>query len=911
MKFYPELIELINKRQTWAFVGSGVSIASGYPAWEELVHEVLLQVDTKSRTEIADHPSYKKGLSEFVYPSCFDVIEKQIGRRRLIHIIKEIFSGVQLKKNEILECLLEFLFKGYITTNYDDCIETGLSNYISDTWIPVGNTDDELRRTTGGAEKIIWHIHGMISGDKNSKLILTTSDYTKLYQVDNAIKTHIKSLLDNITAVFIGFGFKDHDLMGLLRGNAMFSNPLKPSYAFLGFDDLNNVDLTAQEYLDKYNVRIVPYKMQNKSHAELIKVLNLYSRFALTRKMVFSQKFQVAPSFDPETTSLILYNTTLLSNTAPKNIVSDTNLDTLLKSYMLAAISKGNFTKEKLYEYVTCRMELIEKDNAKYNGDRFDLCFNRLHLNNDILLGPEGIIELTPNSAKQINQAKAKSKNDYEYFIVTLQNRVKKYNIHNALRIKEIALQAHNFIINDIIRKRSIAYARLTSSPEAMKEYNLLATMQSLPSYMSSLENEEEAAVLSNIVLDVLRCPTEDEKKYIGLCLQSVFSLYMLTLDHHVVQEYTKQLLSSDYILDSSLIIQFLAKESKFNDMARKIITSLNSYNNIVLMATNKLITEVYNHINWVSNNFNIASSKLDDYYEYIMGHQYKDNEFLNGYMKEYDTNPLSFHDYITKIFSINSLKKYLIQTGITKALNLAGIVITEFTVEPNSQEFKDLVANITATRKQHASYNNPGQVNAEAEVIMVINERERVDHKNTIFLSNSRILDSDYSCRRIVYTPENIFKLLNLINSYSEVDLTVLADLLMFEIGFSNPVIELGTINSVMHQAVKSSEFENAESKMAFLQSFERHFGENPERAFMDIDPFRRYDVLRRSALQIKMMDEESIKREVEKKTKKQGAGYSNRDLRRLTTAASRSRRRRRREESRKGRKSKRGSKK
>ncbi len=887
------LIKLINERKTWAFIGSGVSVDSGYPSWEGLVSKLLDRIEVKDSKSLYEDSKFIKAMNEKDFPACFKKIELKISRDKMLGLISELFASVSPTASNLIRCITEFLFNGYITTNYDLLLERNLAQHVKDPWISVGNTDNELPKTTGGCSNIVWHIHGIYNAPLSSRIIITTDDYNALYKKANEIKTHIKSLLEQNTVVFIGFGFKDFDLMYLLESIGLFGNPLRPSYAFMGFSDMKIFHEIADDYLDKFNVHIIPYQIIGKDHSELWRLLSQYQNFALTRNMVFKHGFNNVPYFDPETTSLILYNNLFFNGLNKQYFVSTDKFNTLAKTYILSAICKGRVKREDLYHDLMCRVDINDGQSSCTEFQIYQTYIDDLCNDGLISCSLDGYLDASNTALSLIQTAKTKSDTEKEFFLKVIENRIIGYGSISNSRISDISKCIYNFFVDSLVKQRSLSYIKTLTTSASAKDYNILGVIQSLPEYMENLNSIEEACIMSNVVLDILRDPSEKEKTYLGLCLQSAFSMFALSYNEHVVKEIYNEVSTADYVIDSSLIIQLLATGSQYSQMAQRIVTSLSGFS-AKLYTTRNLVKEVIEHLNWVFEKFDTTSIDIETYINYYdYDYQYSNNEFLNGYLVEFEKSKISFNEYITRILSIPFCSPRNVTHGLYDTLTKYNISVLSLKIDKESQTFKDLFEKVKSLRLKYSSYKHDRQVTAEVEVIMALQDGIEIQKDRGLFLSNSRVLDTFIDDRRIVYRPVNVVKLLNIINSFTDVDLSILADLVMLECGVNSRIFDTTIIDRVFNPITRSSESEKPDAIISFKQKFERMYGENPESAFNDLNTIEQIHVKKRTDIQVNLLNDEQIKKAAQKITQSGQTQLSNRQLKKLNAAASKIERR------------------
>lgn len=200
-----ELIELINSGEAWAFVGSG---ASGSITWERLVEQVVDGLNEEGREAVNRDRGFERARLKADFAHCFSVIESMVGRRVLERLVLEALSPVS-RPGLLAQYLADWPFRGYITTNYDDVLESALAGLRQRGWIAVGNTDSEVRKVASDASEVVWHVHGSLNLDPAaSRLILTDQDYDSLYLGETTVSRQLSGLLAQRRIVFFGLAFR-------------------------------------------------------------------------------------------------------------------------------------------------------------------------------------------------------------------------------------------------------------------------------------------------------------------------------------------------------------------------------------------------------------------------------------------------------------------------------------------------------------------------------------------------------------------------------------------------------------------------------------------------------------------------------------------------------------------------------
>src|SRR5438876_4249788 len=66
-----DLIKVIQSGTAWAFVGSGASVDSGCPSWNQLLSRVLQGLPKETRLRIEQDSIFKSARDKTAIPQCF------------------------------------------------------------------------------------------------------------------------------------------------------------------------------------------------------------------------------------------------------------------------------------------------------------------------------------------------------------------------------------------------------------------------------------------------------------------------------------------------------------------------------------------------------------------------------------------------------------------------------------------------------------------------------------------------------------------------------------------------------------------------------------------------------------------------------------------------------------------------
>lgn len=330
-----DVIEVINSGRAWAFLGSGASVDAGGPTWSQLVDRVIQALGDGDRSRVVADPRFVAALGKAEFALALARVERHVGRDPLEAAVRAAVSA-PLKAQSLLSQIADWPFGGYITANYDTLLERSLARLEQRGWVPVGNLESELSKISADATRVIWHVHGSVELPDRSRLVITESDYDHFYLETNPYLTQLRGVLAHRRLIFIGFGFQDPEFLRVLKQVGRLANLARPIYAFLPFDDAGRHSIDNRELLEKYNVDVIPYRVVAGSHARLAELLDTYGALVVRRSISYGRRLIKPPSYDPETTGLLIYNKLLLSRSVD---VSGDVLNALLRARMLALIA--------------------------------------------------------------------------------------------------------------------------------------------------------------------------------------------------------------------------------------------------------------------------------------------------------------------------------------------------------------------------------------------------------------------------------------------------------------------------------------------------------------------------------------------------------------------------------------------
>ena len=784
-----------------------------------------------------------------------------IGNEVVINGVKQIILEKTNQPGDLTKLLADWPAAGYVTTNYDDLIESALEINNSLGWIPIGNELNEVKKASGDVRDIVWHIHGSARLlDTASKLIIGSDDYDNLYSETSALQQQLKSFLTQRRLVFVGFGLRDPEIMRLLKFAGRYTIPERPIYAFLGSKSFEEDEGEFQELRDRYNIEVIKYHIIEGAHRDLSELLHIYNSMIVRRSVNYGRLRQSAPSYDPDATGLLIYNTLVLQ---PQNAVQEETLKSLLSARILS-VSKHqeSVTLDELREDVG-RIAIPISGEAKSSED-FESVIAELASRNLITVGNEEhrSIRLTVAGHAFVAERAGIADRIRDQFRASLAARANEHLTGNtdAVNAVEEVTAAANLFFRDCIEKRSLGVAMaLNASDDRAQEFQIVALLQALPQYFEYLSEPDSARALVKLVQGVLSDPSEAEAKYCGLLLQAQLGVHLLGVDQNTLKSRIQALKNMAFILDSTSLIPLLAVSGTGHKAAVQLMNRIRGIG-AKAVTTRNLIEEVREHAFYATRAVRDAGGAINaGILNNLMGKEgQRPNVFLSGFAEECANGSITGNGFDLYMRQICGFVTNPATTDdcdrVIQSYDVLGIHLSDVPgfVQEDHAEVEELKTLIEERRRQSNSYRHDRQVLAEAEVAVLVqnlrSKRYTIDRETfegAFFVSNSRFIDQLISVGLPVTMRQNILlQWLGTVAPFQESELPVLMDGLLWEltergIDFVNRR-KLKTVFSGTISAAKE-EYPGIVAQHKILIASE--WGVDPEMAFQE--PIDDLDVL------------------------------------------------------------------
>ena len=288
-----DLLRLIASQEAIAFVGAGLSQRVGYPGWGELVAK--LQELARSFGQFVPPTGLSpRKAPEFVHAIKEHILHTTGNLSPYWNFLGREFGPRSPGCSRIHRDLIQLPFKGFITSNYDPCLENGCIAAVPGRMpIPVTINPERAHLISQflvsldakEAPHRIAHLHGYYDGP--SSIVLASDDYEDAYGLRGQATADplytspswplhrrlVWALLATRRLVFFGFGLEDVDFRVMLDSvaNDLWNWQQSIHYALMGIgpNQPEAIKGWAEELWRKYGVRVVFYEDLDGSHAGL------------------------------------------------------------------------------------------------------------------------------------------------------------------------------------------------------------------------------------------------------------------------------------------------------------------------------------------------------------------------------------------------------------------------------------------------------------------------------------------------------------------------------------------------------------------------------------------------------------------------------------------------------------------
>lgn len=258
------LLDAVRRRKCILFAGSGLSIAAGHPTWEQVVSALVARAREKpwARTEGLEKFERAKDLLALA-----EFARRTLGPALSGYYLRRLLSA-HVAPTPAHDALAGTNFRGVVTTNYDNLLETSMTLVRGDT--PPAFASDRpgaIGTALLMPDQFVFKLHGDLPSPET--IVLSAADYDRLVVNNPHVRVFLQAVFLNHVVLFVGYGLRDPDFQMLMRELSLIFQHYTPTHFAL----LPDAGAFEQEYLfSGMNIEILPYDSAD-HHRVLTEVL--------------------------------------------------------------------------------------------------------------------------------------------------------------------------------------------------------------------------------------------------------------------------------------------------------------------------------------------------------------------------------------------------------------------------------------------------------------------------------------------------------------------------------------------------------------------------------------------------------------------------------------------------------------
>lgn len=751
--FDKQLIKAINSGRCFALVGSGPSCEAGYPSWKELAeqtYEVLV-----AKGFVSDNESYERYIKHKQYPELFRQAERDIGDRQgLVDLINTLLNQTNKGRSTIYELICRWPFACYLTTNFDDEIQSYLTE-LGVHFTVLRNREVDFYPIRDSVSHIIQKLHSDL--DNPEEVILTSADYRRLYidALGQYYRDRLRQIFQMFDVFIIGHSLSDPDIDYVLKLAQETACPQHP--IFMVAADYSKAD--ELEYLEKYNIVLVQYENRDGKHTDLRRMLKSADRFIRSlHNRGGKYRIEVRPKEEVETAvALFLYRK-----------LHGINTEESLSPLILTGLYTSRGEEIKRGELASLPILQIIQDRGPELEEAIDEALNGL-LSQGSISEKAGTYFINEGGQLRVQeyQAVRETEKDQAYgqFILSMKHGYDSLTEEELLKCRTMAEE----VIVASFANRGLAIANQVFSGQTANPDELTDIFGYIADIASTLDNDDLAIAFMDAMHQFLIEPTPPQKKYLASVSQGYFLFHLLGLDPKCSQLRRDIFQKTLWFCDSSVLLPLAAVGCHNHQYAIELFQILRE-TDAMLATTQNLLREAWEHLQWAINFVRDNGVEAPEFLRAVllMG-SYKQNLFLDGYIRlSADGGVGSFGEYLELILP-QGLERASFNAQITQAgVSVLNVSDMNGFVQEDWQDIEEAKERIRDERERIGTYRSTLQVESEAEVWVLLNNLGRgkyfvegsMDIERAYFVSQSRVIDQVFQAEAVkTWTPEALFR--------------------------------------------------------------------------------------------------------------------------------------------------------
>lgn len=649
------LIKYLQSGTAWVLVGSGPSIEMGYPSWEKLASFAveLLTVEQMGH----NLANLRRAMANKDYPLVFQEAENIVGTPRLLQHLRE--KNKPSRKGRIYELIAQWPIPVYLTTNYDDELQSHLAR-LGESYTPYSNSEDQFSLLVPGLSGAVVKLHGDLRSETG--LVLTKEQFGEIEKGENwqYWRTKMTSVFQMNPVIVIGHSLSDRNIRHVLEASKRGAGVEQP----ICWIAPNISYQESRDFLEKYRIRVIAYDNRDGEHKNLVNLIENISEFVPSRLTVGVQEQIKRVSTSPLGDNAAAPGFFVFNIFAQKADFEEKRVDIVISAITstLPELSNlGEFTLKDAVNMAGWPVDLpIESEFSKKIREAV--------IEKEILVPIKGKFKVNNKTEALAKENRKGFSHLRDRFKDSLLLRLKRD--YAGLNNKQTSLIASDIeaSLTGYFREGGLSLASTLFSskhygdvPSSIIPFITLAAAR----YDDLLMRQ----AFFTISVDAFTHPTSADKDYLGRISQGFFAFHALGVFGDAAIERLKDVRQTVWLIDSSAQITALALAAPANAVYRECFSRLRDLG-IKFFTPYSLFKETLEHL-WFADNvtkesgadspFVIAAARGEAPYP-------KQNEFLRGFIRwQAAGNRCDWQTYLFEISGYRKFSKEALRDNLSK----------------------------------------------------------------------------------------------------------------------------------------------------------------------------------------------------------------------------------------------------
>lgn len=607
-----------------------------------------------------------------------------------------------------------------------------------------------------GVTHVVLKLHGDL--DHPTDLVLTSRDYDRISVGTDYFRIKLRALMETFDLLIVGHSLSDFDLDLVLREAKQTAAAHNPIYMTAP----GATTAMEHEFLEKYNIVLIPYPNPDGSHSQLRRLLGAADKLIPSRNA-----FIPISTLDAGAQAQIAAATSLLIFRRMQAIRNASGMATeYLGPLVMEALKRSpGLTLEQVFS--TDPVQLVVKSDPQ---TAIALQSTLQDLRTQGLV--TGTLEYRLTKTGETRVADVLGARELErdqglgQFTAAFEREHPSATEEEGRKARQIVESA----LVEVFRSRGLALANAVFGGASIASDELVDVFGKIYLASAGLTSGEARVAFIDAAREFLVAPTAPQKQYLASVSQGFFLYHMVGLDATCAKVRENLFAKTIWFCDSSIVLPLLAVGSHNHEYARDLFSQVLSSGARVFI-TRRMLRETWEHLDWairfVEKNPAITASFVAAVL--VMG-GYKQNLFLDGFVRLTAEGRVgTFEEYLGLISPERLTFANFAKRLADSAINIVDMAALEGYRVEDLGELLPVQDMIRADRIARDILRSDLQVEAEAEVLHIINSLRNGrytmsrEFERVYFVSQSNVLNRITHRNDVVtWSPEAVYRYLS-----------------------------------------------------------------------------------------------------------------------------------------------------